>query len=371
MQFSELRPPRRLLFGPGPTMVEPGVYEALAKPLVGHLDPYFIGVLDQVREMLRSAFGTRNPLTWAMSGTGSSGMETAIANFVEPNSTFAVLGCGFFGSRMAEMGRRQGAQVVMLEKPWGEIFGYDEVAEFVQREKPAVIAFVHAETSTGALQDPRPITKAAREVDALTIADCVTSLGAVPILVDDVGIDIAYSCSQKGLSCPPGLAPFTASPRAVERLNARKAPVPEWYLDLRLLAEYFDGHKYHHTASATLFYALHESLRLIHEEGLENRFARHRRAHEALMRGFEALGLKMHVPERHRIPHLNTPRVAEGVDDAKVRKHLLEKHGIEIAGGFGPLAGKIFRIGLMGPMANDSCVEMFLGKFGEALKAAA
>jgi alanine-glyoxylate transaminase / serine-glyoxylate transaminase / serine-pyruvate transaminase len=245
------------------------------------------------------------------------------------------------------------------------------VAEFLQREKPAVVAFVHAETSTGALQDPRPITKAAREVDALTIADCVTSLGGVPISVDEAGIDIAYSCSQKGLSCPPGLAPFTASPRAVERLNARQTPVPEWYLDLRLLTEYFDGHKYHHTASATLFYALHESLRLIHEEGLENRFARHAQAHQALMRGFEFLGVKMHVPKGHRIPHLNTPLVPQGVDDAKARKHLLEKNGIEIAGGFGPLAGKIFRIGLMGPMANEGCVDMFLGKFGEALKAAA
>lgn len=352
-------------------MVEPSVYEALSKPVIGHLDPYFIGVLDQLREMLRAAFGTRNPLTWAMSGTGSSGMETAIANFVEPGSKFAVLSCGFFGSRMAEMGRRQGASVVTLEKPWGEVFGYDEVAEFARREKPAVLAFVHAETSTGALQDPRIITKAAREVDALTIADAVTSLGAIPVGVDEAGIDIAYSCSQKGLSCPPGLAPFTASPRAVERLNARKSPVPEWYLDLRLLADYFDGHKYHHTASATLFYALYESLRLIHEEGLENRFARHKRAHEALMRAFEDLGLQMHVPKEHRIPHLNTPRVPDGVDDAKARKHLLEKDGIEIAGGFGPLAGKVFRIGMMGPMANEDCVKMFAGKLGQALKASA
>jgi alanine-glyoxylate transaminase/serine-glyoxylate transaminase/serine-pyruvate transaminase len=319
--------------------------------------------------MLRSVFGTRNPLTWAISGTGSSGMETAIANFVEPNSKFAVLGCGFFGSRMAETGRRQGAGVVTLEKPWDEIFGYDEVAEFVQREKPAVVEFVHAETSTGALQNPRPITKAAREVDALTIADAVTSLGGVPVSVDEMAIDIAYSCSQKGLRCPPGLSPFTASPRAVERLNARKTPVPEWYLGLRLLGEYFDVHKYHHTASATLFYALHESLRLIHEEGLDKRFARHRSAHQALLRGFENLGVVMHVPEGYRIPHLNTPRVPEGVDDAKVRKHLLEKNGIEIAGGFGPLAGKIFRIGVMGPMANEDCAQMFLDKFGAALKA--
>jgi alanine-glyoxylate transaminase / serine-glyoxylate transaminase / serine-pyruvate transaminase len=350
-------------------MVEPGVYEALARPLVGPLDPYFMGVLDQVREMLRSAFGTRNPLTWAISGTGSAGMETAIANFVEPGATFAVLDCGFFGNRMTEMGRRQGARVVALEKPWGEVFGYDEVAEFLLREKPAVVGFVHAETSTGALQDARPIIRAAREVDALVIADAVTSLGAMPVSVDDIGIDIAYSCSQKGLSCPPGLAPFTASPRAVERLYARKTPVPAWYLDLRLLGEYFDEHKYHHTASASLFYALHEGLRLIHEEGLENRFARHRRASHAMVRGLEGLGLRMHVPEGRRIPHVNTPRVPEGVDNGKVRRHLLEKNGIEIALGRGPLEGEIFRIGVMGPMANEDCVQMFLGKFGEALKA--
>jgi len=351
-------------------MVEPKVYQALAKPLVGPMDPYFFGVLDEMREMLRSAFGTANPATWTVSGTGSAGMETAIANFVEPGAVFAVLGCGFFGSRMAEMGKRQGARVAMLEKPWGEVFGYDEVAEFVGREKPAVVAFVHAETSTGALQDPRPIVKAAREVDALTIADCVTSLGAMPVALDEMGIDIAYSCSQKGLSCPPGLAPITASPRAMERLNARKTQVPAWYLDMRLLGEYFDGHKYHHTASPTLFYALHESLRLIHEEGLENRFARHRCAHEILMRGFERLGLEMHVKEGLRIPHLSTPRVPAGMDDAKVRQYLLEKNGIEILGGFGPLAGKVFRIGVMGPMANDPCVEMFLDKFQAALEAA-
>jgi alanine-glyoxylate transaminase/serine-glyoxylate transaminase/serine-pyruvate transaminase len=370
MQFSALQPPRRLLFVPGPTMVEPAVYEALAKPLVSPLDPYFMDVLDQVREMLRSTFGTRNPLTWAISGTGSAGMETAIANFVEPDSKLVVLDCGYFGSRMAEMGRRQGARVATLEKPWGEVFNYDEVADFVQREKPAVVAFVHAETSTGALQDLLPITKAAREVDALTIADCVTSLGAMPVSVDEMGVDIAYSCSQKGLSCPPGLAPFTASPRAVERLNARKSPVSAWYLDLRLLAEYFDERQYHHTASASLFYALHEGLRLIQEEGLANRFDRHLCAHQALVAGVETLGLRMHVQKGHRIPHVNTPRAPEGVSVGEVRRRLLETNGIEIAVGRGPLDGKIFRIGLMGPMANQDCVEMFLGKFGEALKAA-
>jgi alanine-glyoxylate transaminase/serine-glyoxylate transaminase/serine-pyruvate transaminase len=352
-------------------MVEPGVYEALRKPLVGPMDPYFMGVLDEVREMLRSAFGTRNPLTLAVSGTGSAGMETAIANFVEPNSKLVVLEGGYFASRLAEMGRRHGARVATLEKPWGEVFGYDEVAEFVGREQPAVVAFVHAETSTGALQDPRPIVKAAREVNALTIVDTVTSLGAMPVSVDEMGIDIACSCSQKGLSCPPGLAPITVSPRAAQRLNTRLTPVSAWYLDLRLLKEYFDCREYHHTASATLYYALHEGLRLIHEEGLENRFARHLRAHHAMVARLERLGLRMHVREGWRIPHVNTPQAPEGVDVARVRRHLLEKNGIEIAVGRGPLAGKIFRIGVMGPMANQDCVEMFLGKFGEALKAAA
>jgi alanine-glyoxylate transaminase / serine-glyoxylate transaminase / serine-pyruvate transaminase len=370
MQFSPLQPPRRLLYTPGPTMVEPSVYAALAKPLVGPLDPYFMGVLDEVREMLRSTFGTRNPFTMAISGTGSSGMEAAVANFVEPDSKFGVLVCGFFGTRIVEMGRRQGARTAVLEKPWGEVFGYEEVAEFVHREKPAVVAFVHAETSTGAWQNPQPIVQAAREVDALVIADVVTSLGAMPVEVDEMGIDVAFSCSQKGLSCPPGLAPVTVSPRAVERLSRRRSRMPAWCLDLRLLGEYFDGRQYHHTASATLFYALHEGLRLIQEEGLQNRFARHCRAHRALLAGFDRLGLRMLVAEGCRIPHANTPRVPEGVSDLEVRKRLLEQDGIDIAIGRGPLAGKIFRIGLMGPTANEQSVGFFLDKFAAALKAA-
>jgi len=319
--------------------------------------------------LLRLVFGTRNETTLVIPGTGSSGMETAVANFVEPDSKFAVFANGYFCDRLSEMGTRQGARVVRFEKPWGEVFGDEEAAEFVRREKPSVVAFVHAETSTGALQDVRAITKAAREVDALVIADTVTSLGALPVSVDETGIDIAYSCSQKGLSGPPGLSPFTASPRAMERLRERKAPLHHWYLDLKLLSDYYDGRKYHHTVSTPLFYALHESLRLIHEEGLQNRFDRHLRNNLALVRGLEAMGLEMHVAAGHRIPNVNTPRVPEGVDDARVRKHLLEKHGIEIAGGFGPLAGKIFRIGLMEPQANESSVSQFLDAFRDALRA--
>jgi len=365
---AKLQPPERLLFGPGPTMVEPSVYEAMGKPVVSPMDPYFFEVADQVREQLRGVFGTRNPATIMVPGTGSSGMETAVANFVEPGSKFAVFASGYFADRLAEMGRRQGAAVARLEKPWGNVFSYDEAAEFLHREKPDVVAFVHAETSTGALQDPRLIVKAAREVNALVIADTVTSLGALPVEIDDVGIDVAYSCSQKGLSCPPGLAPVTASPRAMERLKARKTPLTAWYLDLRLMLDYFDGRKYHHTCSASLYYALHEGLRLIAVEGLENRWELHRSNHLSLVAGLEKLGLQMHVAAGHRIPNVNTPRVPAGMDDLKVRKYLVEKYRIDIAGGFGELAGKIFRIGLMGPLATPENVQLLLHGLEDALR---
>src|SRR5260370_5694683 len=359
MPEATLQPTKRFLFGPGPTQVEPRVSEALAKQVVGPLDPYFFEVADRTRELLRSVFGTRNEVTFPISGTGSSGMETAVANFVEPDSKFAVFANGYFCDRLSEMGVRQGACVARLEKRWGEVFGYEEAAEFVRREKPSVVAFVHAETSTGALQDVRAITKAAREVDAVVIADTVTSLGALPVSVDEAGIDIAYSCSQKGLSRPPGLSPFTASPRAMERLRARKTPLHHWYLDLKLLSDYYDGRKYHHTVSTPLFYALHESLRLIQEDGLHNRFDRHLRNHLARVRGLEAMVLEMHVAAWHRIPNVNTPRVPEGVDDAKVRKHLLEKHGIAIACSFAPLPPNIFPLLSIGPLANKSSVSQF------------
>jgi alanine-glyoxylate transaminase / serine-glyoxylate transaminase / serine-pyruvate transaminase len=350
-------------------MVEPRVYRALSQPVVGHLDPYFFEVAGAARELLRNAFGTRNQLTIPVSGTGTAGMETAVGNFVEPGSKFAVFANGYFCDRISEMGMRQDAEVVRLEKSWGDVFSAQEAADFIAREKPQVVAFVHAETSTGALQQPKAICAAAHGADAIVIADTVTSLGAVPINVDENGIDVAYSCTQKGLSCPPGLAPLTVSPRAVERLHRRKTPVRQWYLDLKLLMEYWDGRKYHHTASATLLYALAEGLQSIAGEGLENRFERHARAHRAMVHGFSEMGIGMHVAEGNRIPHLNTPRVPAGVDDANVRKHLLEKYGIEIAGGFGPLAGKIFRIGVMGPLATEGNVQMFLDAFKEALSA--
>lgn len=349
-------------------MVDPRVYQAMTRTVVSHLDPYFFEVVEGSRRLLRKAFGTANEFTLAMSGTGSAGMQTAVANFVEPGSKFLVLANGFFCDRVAEMGRRQGANLVRLDKPWGEVVPPEEAAEAIRRERPQVVGYVQAETSTGIFQPGKLICQAAHEVGALVIADCVTSLGTMPVEVDETGIDIAYSCTQKGMSCPPGLAPVTVSPRAMEWLKARKSTPAEWYLDLKLLADYYEGsHRYHHTAPISLFYALREGLAVIEEEGLENRWARHRRAHEAFVAGMEAMGLVMHADPQYRIWNLNTPRVPEGIDDLKVRKRLLELADIDIAGGFGSLAGKIFRVGIMGPLATDENVLLLVETMERAL----
>jgi alanine-glyoxylate transaminase/serine-glyoxylate transaminase/serine-pyruvate transaminase len=255
-----------------------------------------------------------------------------------------------------------------LEKLWGETYTGDEAREFIGREKPKVVAYVHAETSTGALQSGQAICAAAHDAGALVIADCVTSLGGVPVQFDQTGIDVAYSCTQKGLSCPPGLSPMAMSPRALDWLRARASPVRSWYFDLKLIHDYAAvSHRYHHTAPISMFYALREALLVIAEEGIENRWERHRRCHKLFVQGIEAMGLRMHVPEEHRIATLNTVCVPEGVDEAKVRKRLLDEPGIEIAGGFGPLAGKVFRIGVMGPLATEDNVQFFLKEFKRTL----
>jgi alanine-glyoxylate transaminase/serine-glyoxylate transaminase/serine-pyruvate transaminase len=365
-----LQPPRRYLFGPGPTMVDPRVYGALSKPIVGHLDPYFIQVMGDVQQLVKMAYGTTDGATLVISGTGSAGMEAAVANFVDPGAKFAVFANGYFSDRLTEMAKRQGASVVRFEKAWGEVFTDDEAAEFIRREKPKVVAYVHAETSTGALQSGRAICAAAHDAGALAIADCVTSLGGVPIEFDRTGIDVAYSCTQKGLSCPPGLSPIAMSPRAMDFLTARTTPSRSWYLDLKLIRDYSTvSHRYHHTAPISMFYALREALMVIAEEGIENRWERHRRCHRAFVNGIEAMGLRMYVPEAHRITTLNTVCVPAGVDEAKVRKRLLDGPGIEIAGGFGPLAGKVFRIGVMGPLATEENVQFFLKEFKKILSA--
>jgi alanine-glyoxylate transaminase/serine-glyoxylate transaminase/serine-pyruvate transaminase len=365
-----LQPPRRYLFGPGPSMVHPRVYEALSKPIVGHLDPYFIQVMGDVQQLLKMAYGTKDAATLVISGTGSAGMEAAVANFVEPETKLAVFANGYFSDRLTEMAKRQGANVVRFEKPWGATFTDEEAAEFIRREKPKVVAYVHAETSTGALQPGQAISAVAHDIGALVIADCVTSLGGMQIDFDGTGIDVAYSCTQKGLSCPPGLSPMAMSPRAMGFLRERTTPVRSWYLDLKLIHDYSTvSHRYHHTAPISMFYALREALLVIAEEDIEKRWERHRRCHRSFVKGIEAMGVGLHVPEGHRIPTLNTVCVPKGVDEGKVRKRLLDEAGIEIAGGFGPLAGKVFRIGVMGPLATEENVQFFLKEFSKALKA--
>jgi alanine-glyoxylate transaminase/serine-glyoxylate transaminase/serine-pyruvate transaminase len=349
-------------------MVAPRVYEAMRQPVVGHLDPFFFQVADEVRTLIAYAFSTRNQFNIALSGTGSSGMEAAVANLTEPGDKFALLTNGYFGDRIGDMAVRHGGQLARLAKPWGEPFDPQEARDFIRRERPRIVAFVQAETSTGMFNQAKPICEAAREVDALVIADCVTSLGGMPVLVDENGIDIAYSCSQKGLGCPPGLAPITVSPRALDRIKARKTPVQSFYLDLLLLDSFYAGRKYHHTASATAFYAIHEGLAIVSEESLEARWERHRTNHEAFVAGIEAMGLAMQVAPGHRLWTLNTPRVPAGVDDAKVRAWLLEHRNMEIAGGFGPLAGKVFRIGTMGYGSTAENVQLILESLAEALK---
>ena len=366
--LAPLNPPRRLLFGPGPTMVDPRVYQAMTKTVVSHLDPYFFEVVEDCRRLLRVAFGTANEFTLAMSGTGSAGMQTAVANFVEPGSTFVVLAAGFFADRMSEMGRRQGANVIRIEKPWGEAFDQNEVAQKIRELKPNVVGFVQAETSTGVFQNSDVFCAAAHEVGALTMSDCVTSLGAMPVELDKQGIDIGYSCTQKGMSCPPGLSPVTVSARALEWLKAKKTTPADWYLDLKLLADYYEGaRRYHHTAPISLFYALREGLSVINDEGIENRWLRHKLSHEMFVTGVEAMGLRMHVKAGNRIWNLNTPVIPEGVDDLKVRKRLLAATDIEISGGFGPLAGKVFRVGIMGPLATEDNTLLLLRGMQDAL----
>ena len=368
VHFPALQPPRRYLFGPGPSMVHPRVYEALSKPIVGHLDAYFIQVMSDVQQLLKPGFGTTDAATLVISGTGSAGMEAAVANFVEPGAKVAVFANGYFSDRLTEMAKRHGAEVARFEKSWGETYTDDEAREFIRREKPQVVTYVHAETSTGALQPGKAICNAAHDAGALVIADCVTSLGGVPVEFDKTGIDVAYSCTQKGLSCPPGLSPMAISSRAMDWLRARTSPVRSWYLDLKLIHDYSTvSHRYHHTAPISMFYALREALLVIDEEGIEKRWERHRRCHQSFVKGIEAMGLSMHVPEEHRIATLNTVRVPEGVDEAKVRKRLLDEPGIEIAGGFGPLAGKVFRIGVMGPLATEDNVQFFLKEFKKSL----
>jgi alanine-glyoxylate transaminase/serine-glyoxylate transaminase/serine-pyruvate transaminase len=371
MPFSlgKLAPPDRLLLGAGPSPVPPEVLAAMSRPILGHLDPAFIALMDETMEALRQAFRTRNRLTLPISGTGSAGMEAAVANLVEPGDRVVVGVCGYFGGRIAEMARRQGAEVVKVEAPWGEAIDPARI-EAALAERPAkAVAVVHAETSTGVLQALEPIAAAARRHGALLIADVVTSLGGLPLDVDALGIDAAFSGSQKCLGAPPGLAPLTVSERALAAMRARKTPLPSWYLDLSLLDGYWSGgtRVYHHTAPISMVFALREALRLVFEEGLEARWRRHQEAHAALVEGLSRLGLDLMVRPEHRLPVLNAVHVPEGVDEKAARRRLLEDEGIEVGAGLGPLAGKVFRIGLMGHGARLENVERVLAAIGRVL----
>ena len=351
-------------------MVDPRVYQAMASPVVGHTDPECFSVLSDTSELLRYVFGTTNEFTIAVPGTGSAGMEASVVNFIEEGTRVAVFANGYFSDRFTEMCRRQKAEVFRLEKAWGAVFTDEEVREFIGRRQPHVVMFVHAETSTGALQPAASICDAAHESGALVIGDCVTSLGGMPVDVDRNGIDIAYSATQKCLSAPPGLAPVTLSPAALEKLRARTSSCRSWYLDLKLLDEYWGkSHRYHHTTPITLFYALREALRLCQQETLEVRFERHRLNHRAFVAGIEALGLSMHVSVANRLWTLNTPRLPDGCDDGALRLRLLNEFGIEVLGGFGPLAGKILRVGLMGASSQRQNVLLLLGALETCLKA--
>lgn len=361
--------PQRVLLGPGPSDVPPRVLEALARPTIGHLDPVFLEVMDEVRTRLREVFRTKNEMTLAVSGTGSAGMETVFTNLVEPGERVLVCVNGVFGGRMVDVAQRCGASVEQIEAPWGKTFEQDQVIAAIERTKPKVVAIVHAETSTGAQQPVDKLGEGAHAHGALLLLDCVTSLGGVPVEIDGWGIDAAYSGTQKCLSCPPGLSPVTLSPRAVERLEKRKGKVQSWYLDLSMVRQYWGTERfYHHTAPINMLYALHEALAMVLEEGLDNRFKRHREMHELLGAGLKGLGIDFVSQEGRRLPMLNAVRIPDGADDLTVRKRLLNDYGIEIGGGLGAFKGKAWRIGLMGYGSNRRNVTLLLAALRDILK---
>jgi alanine-glyoxylate transaminase/serine-glyoxylate transaminase/serine-pyruvate transaminase len=350
--------------------VHPRVLATMTTPLVGHLDPEFLVIMNETQEMLRQAFQTKNPLTFPVSATGMAGMETCVVNLVEPGDRVVACVKGFFGQRIVEVASRAGADITRLEQPWGEVFDLNRIRDVLTRVRPKVLAIVHSETSTGAWQPVEELGKLCHEFDALLVVDTVTSLGCVPLKLDAWGIDATYSCTQKGLSCPPGLSPVSFSPRAWEAISKRKTKVQSWYFDISLLSHYWDADRfYHHTAPITMIYALREGLRLVLEEGLEARWTRHQRHHRALKAGLAALGLTYSAVEGHQLPQLNAVRIPGGVDDLAVRKKLLADFGIEIGGGLGDFKGKVWRIGLMGHNARANSVVTVLAALEQCLLA--
>lgn len=362
-------PPSRILLGAGPSNVDPRVLQALSHPPVGHLDPSFLCIMDEVREMLRVVFQTKNELTFPLSGTGSAGMEACLVNVVKPGDKVMVFVNGYFGERMCEMVKRIGGELIRVSCEWGRGFDQGEMCSLIRKHAPNVIAVVHAETSTGVLQPLDKVCEAAREVDALLVVDCVTSLGGVPIFSDEWGWDVAYSGTQKCIGCPPGLSPVTFSDRSVERMRLRKTKPTSWYYDAILISTYWgEDRAYHHTAPINMVYALREALRLLLEEGLQRSWRRHLENGEALAAGLKAMGLKLLVPDEFRLPCLIAVCIPDGVSDLEVRSRLLNEFNIEIGAGLDNLRGCIWRIGLMGYSSQRRNVFLVLSALGAALR---
>jgi len=369
-RFRDIDPGRRVLMGPGPSDVSARVLQAIAAPCIGHLDPYFLSAMDETQELLRYLFQTDNQLTIAVSGTGSAGMETCFVNLIEPGDEVVVCVNGVFGNRMSDIVQRIGGELIRVDAPWGKTIDPEDVRAAAKGRHPKVLAVVHAETSTGVCQPLEDLAAITREFGALFLVDTVTSLGGMEMGVDQFGIDAVYSGTQKCLSCPPGLAPVSFSPRAVETFQNRKSPVVSWYLDMNMLSSYWGAdRKYHHTAPVNMIFGLREAVRIIAEEGLEARWARHRLNHVALVAGIEAMGLSMVVAPEDRLPMLNTIRIPGGADDRKVRGALLKEFGIEIGGGLGEFAGKAWRVGLMGHSCCRRNVISFLAALSTILNA--
>ena len=361
--------PSRLLLGPGPSNAHPEVLKALSLNPIGHLDEAYIDLMSDVQKLLRYTWQCNNRITLPMSGTGSAAMEASIANFIEPGEKILIAKKGYFGDRLVDMASRYKADVIVIDKEWGEAFTFEEIKYAIETNKPAIFAIVHAETSTGVLQPLEGIGDVCRDNNCLFLVDAVTSLGALELFIDEWKIDLAYSCSQKGLSCPPGLSPFTMNSRAEEKLLSRKSKVPNWYLDLSLLNKYWGSDRvYHHTAPVNMNFAIREGLRLIANEGLENIWKRHNDNAKKLWTGLEDLGLELHVSSEFRLPTLTTVKIPLGVNGDAFRNHLLKNFGIEIGKGLGALSSKLWRIGLMGFNSSENNVDLLLNLFDTELK---
>ncbi len=373
MTITSFHPPHRTLMGPGPSDVHPRILDALGRPTIGHLDPLFVAMMDECKSLLKYAFQTENALTLPVSAPGSAGMEACFVNLLERGDKAVVCVNGVFGNRMIENVQRCGAEAVRVDTPWGQPVDIASAEAALKANPDAkVLAFVHAETSTGALSDAQALCELAQKYDCLSIVDTVTSLGGVPLYVDKWGADAVYSGSQKCLSCTPGISPVTFSDKAVERIKSRQQPVQSWFLDMNLIIGYWgEGGKraYHHTAPINALYGLHEALVMLQEEGLEQAWARHRNTHLALAAGLEALGIEFVVASDSRLPQLNSVYIPEGVDDAAVRQYLLQEHSLEIGAGLGDFAGKVWRIGLMGYSARPENVRFLLTSLAAAMQA--